>query len=638
MTAPVEARSLSSLTTLFANPPQYPRNPTHKVLEPLNLYIVRVPGSRDIFLSPLKPPTKASISAEAIQSSLYYFHISTPQDEVVKESLEKHRRSWSAEQGSRVDEIHRKPVPSSFFTERSTGEAPEDEATGLSHSSRPVTKSEGDIPDGSHIETAKRVVFRSQDEGSVIARKPVGPRPDSSRLKTADSGVIERKPVGSSGGDGRTGQRASTEVPAQFRAMDSREGRQLNSDGCPGSQCSSNSVSRSITDVASASSQLPPPLLLRPSYSLSEHEMGNDFRVTIIRRDPSSGSQWNIGSLSRVRRPAMMEQDSIGIEITTPGYQKFARQFESQAPNLQAYDQAPREHQGGSTEGYGSITQKTNDSPAKASRRPCTHFEPTSFTRDMTLNRPPGSQHHHHRSSSSESFPSSLPQLASSISPTTPSQLTFFSPWNGTCTFTTGMDGRSLKCRHKLPSSSTSEPSDNSVLVAELRFNLPWSALRSRDTNTEPSTGAGRRTKTSNSLAHLGEDAKHSLKRGMARFRQEIKSSTSSDTDLRPTIPGTAHARDTSSTSNSFSSTFQYQYGDDSDDEAAAANDSFASSSSGRMDLKLGRERAGGGRKGKSAKLGKLVLRDEGLKMADLVVAACMGVWWNVYEGRGVEV
>ena len=53
------------------------------------------------------------------------------------------------------------------------------------------------------------------------------------------------------------------------------------------------------------------------------------------------------------------------------------------------------------------------------------------------------------------------------------------------------------------------------------------------------------------------------------------------------------------------------------------------------MDLKLGRERAGGGRKGKSAKLGKLVLRDEGLKMADLVVAACMGVWWDVYEGRG---
>lgn len=47
MTAtPVEARSLSSLTSLFASPPQYPRNPTHQILDPLVLYIVRVPGSQ----------------------------------------------------------------------------------------------------------------------------------------------------------------------------------------------------------------------------------------------------------------------------------------------------------------------------------------------------------------------------------------------------------------------------------------------------------------------------------------------------------------------------------------------------------------------------------------------------------------
>ena len=51
----------------------------------------------------------------------------------------------------------------------------------------------------------------------------------------------------------------------------------------------------------------------------------------------------------------------------------------------------------------------------------------------------------------------------------------------------------------------------------------------------------------------------------------------------------------------------------------------------GRMDLTLGREKAGGGRKGKNAKLGKLVIEDEGLKMCDLVVAACMGVWWQHY-------
>jgi len=47
---PVEARSLSSITALAANPPAYPRNPTQTPLEPLVLYIVRVPGSRGMYL------------------------------------------------------------------------------------------------------------------------------------------------------------------------------------------------------------------------------------------------------------------------------------------------------------------------------------------------------------------------------------------------------------------------------------------------------------------------------------------------------------------------------------------------------------------------------------------------------------
>ena len=43
---PVEARSLSSITAIAANPPAYPRNPTHEKHDPLELYIVRVPGSQ----------------------------------------------------------------------------------------------------------------------------------------------------------------------------------------------------------------------------------------------------------------------------------------------------------------------------------------------------------------------------------------------------------------------------------------------------------------------------------------------------------------------------------------------------------------------------------------------------------------
>lgn len=52
---PVEARSLSSITTIASNPPAYPRNPTQKTHDPLELYIVRVPGSRGTLSSHTHP-------------------------------------------------------------------------------------------------------------------------------------------------------------------------------------------------------------------------------------------------------------------------------------------------------------------------------------------------------------------------------------------------------------------------------------------------------------------------------------------------------------------------------------------------------------------------------------------------------
>jgi len=50
------------------------------------------------------------------------------------------------------------------------------------------------------------------------------------------------------------------------------------------------------------------------------------------------------------------------------------------------------------------------------------------------------------------------------------------------------------------------------------------------------------------------------------------------------------------------------------------------------LDLSIGQEKAGGGNRGKRAKLGKLVVHHEGFKMLDLVVAANIGVWWSVWE------
>ena len=54
-----------------------------------------------------------------------------------------------------------------------------------------------------------------------------------------------------------------------------------------------------------------------------------------------------------------------------------------------------------------------------------------------------------------------------------------------------------------------------------------------------------------------------------------------------------------------------------------------------QFDMSLGREKAGGGNRGKRAKMGKLIIFDEGLKMLDLVVAANVGIWWSTYNTRG---
>jgi hypothetical protein len=62
-----------------------------------------------------------------------------------------------------------------------------------------------------------------------------------------------------------------------------------------------------------------------------------------------------------------------------------------------------------------------------------------------------------------------------------------------------------------------------------------------------------------------------------------------------------------------------------------------ARNSMDRLDLSLGQEFAGGGFGGKQAKLGKIILEDEGLKMVDLLVAANMGLWWRAYEKGSAE-
>lgn len=151
----------------------------------------------------------------------------------------------------------------------------------------------------------------------------------------------------------------------------------------------------------------------------------------------------------------------------------------------------------------------------------------------------------------------------------------------------TGNGGRSLKCRHVVPTyggavfnplvdgaeAGSAGLKSKGQPVSELRFNLPSSELFADKKGTE------------------GEP-----REGGIRARDQLQ--------------------------NQFHRVLQKAQGLDQDDD----------DKDWHLDLSLGREKAGGGNRGKRAKMGKLIVFDEGLKMLDLVVAANVGVWWTAWE------
>lgn len=132
------------------------------------------------------------------------------------------------------------------------------------------------------------------------------------------------------------------------------------------------------------------------------------------------------------------------------------------------------------------------------------------------------------------------------------------------------MDTYALQCRHIIPGPQGSVPM--AMPVSELRFNLPSSSRVSTP---------------------RGDD---SSKRSSFFHRPRNSRNNSSISDLRT----------------------------DSTEDARNSLD--------RLDLSLGQEYAGGGFGGKQAKLGKLIIEDEGFKMLDLLVAANIALWWRAYE------
>ena len=307
--------------------------------------------------------------------------------------------------------------------------------------------------------------------------------------------------------------------------------------------------------------------------------------ITLIRRDPATSNQWNIGkvSLSQTRTPASPTKRSsrrrrdVTLEVFGPGYARFrgdsATEHQSFRTNLHLSSQGLKDSNGFTAQPSGNPSQQKS---------------------------------------------------------------TFTTPWRTSCAFSTVATGRVLKCYHSLgtaPDSASGASSSLrplSMLVSELRFNLPSLVEKSvmkKKENRRPTSYS------SNSTGRLGLSSINlSPSTLSAQYQQRKHEETKSPrwpprhisyqdvSRTKPSLPPRPDAWNPVE-SNYQSSRFSLMSNEDDDN-----NDLLEP----ELDLSLGQERAGGGFSGNKAKLGKLVIYGgQGLAMLDLLVSANMGVWFN---------
>lgn len=500
----------------------------------------------DVFLTPLKPPTKASISLESIQSCLYYLHVVTSEDDELRMSLEEQQRTEDAERLANTSPIQRKPLPLTPFANYPASQRPPTPPKSYPYYQPGLGDQQDDnqatrlAARGIHL----RLNTRSEVSGVSVRRKPLGPRARVAR-ELDENVLVSRSNAG-----------GPPENPI-------RAGPDPNLEPWP----------RIEDDVRpSLPPRTAPPLPPR-TKNPAVHEAD---RIVLIRRDPSSGSQWNVGTIA-VANSGL----SATIEIHTPGYRKFAKQDLEMLPQPSTTAQVLQDEN--STISASPISNHT----------PAPHFLRTIDM--LALNQPKLGRSAHQRNHSEDIY-SLMEQKSMQAQVLSHSRCIFTSPWKGQCFFTTGLDGRSLKCRHALPvASSTGETS--SEPVCEIRFNLPWLRMRKKtQTQSEgengPATVSGPRS----------AEAKQVFRRSVQRLRSASGSKTLSEDEKLRTNFESIKSR------------------------------SNAADQQHRLDLSLGQEKAGGGFRGASAKLGKLIIEDEGLKFADLAVGACMSIWWTHYS------
>lgn len=241
--------------------------------------------------------------------------------------------------------------------------------------------------------------------------------------------------------------------------------------------------------------------------------------------------------------------------------------------------------------------------------------------------------HNHHQHQYHGSDASATSAAAAMMQPTTPGKpdepviptrpnaglrpkgYTFASPWDGRCDFRTSSNGRALKCHHVR---NTQSQGFNPLVAAQaLRDAMPESNSGGGGGGVDGGNGGRTRARGMSASLPMG-DMGNRVPVSELRFNLPSSDLFNSKEDRDRAVAemkeglGRLLVR----------SPGGHEYDDDDEDKEEPIFDWSG----------LGREKAGGGNRGKRAKLGKLLVHDEGLKMLDLVVAANMGIWWQAWE------
>ncbi|TFB02577.1 hypothetical protein CCMA1212_005283 [Trichoderma ghanense] len=556
----MEANSLANINLLAANPPQYPENPSEEIQKPLTLYISRVPGVRDVILSTFKPRLK-NVTFEDVSGSLYYVHLELPMLGMnAPQPLRDESQGRSSEESYTTRTIARKPVPGV------SSQAPEISIQGDPLQFPPRIGDPSPAPPND-----RNVPFNSQDPNYA---PPLPPRRlEDSGLGLSDSSselnpqMAPQQPRASAPRRKPVGPRQQSDVSQPRLSMDeTARSRDPTRDGAY--TAGHTRQSRSLSPLKSSDSSTPP------------------FTLNLIRRDPGTGDQWNVGKISSYevvplagesgahlsaspeRRAS--QHPSIDIHIQNAGYARFrTRPSSAMRPRRSMDADRSLADMAASQDGhsfYRQVSMAYSRSFGSAMRSK--FHQVGQAVRKKAHNRE-GSEASVNSFSSGENKSGS--PTSSRPDKMRPRGYTFTSPWGGRCEFRTGNGGRSLLCYHILhegevgafnPLVPDSNPSKStSAVVSELRFNLPGSDLFP--------TGDVPKGDGENRLGHFGKFIKSAMDRS--------------------------------------------EYRDDDDVMSP-------------FDLNIGGEKAGGGNRGTRAKLGKLIIYHEGLKMLDLLVAANMGV------------